>query len=217
MFTGIIEELGKVISCTHGDGYDKITIAAQTVLSDLELGHSIAINGVCLTVVEMSETSFSAHVIPETLSRSNLGTLKAGSVVNLERAMAANGRFHGHIVQGHVETSGSVTDITVATGEVRITIAIGDEWMRYCIPKGSIAFDGVSLTIADMDSRGITVALIPFTLEQTTLGQKEVGDSINVETDLFARYIDRFVEMETDEAQWGLDMEKLHSMGFGES
>lgn len=217
MFTGIIEELGKVISRTQGDGYDKLKIAAQNVMSDLKPGHSIAINGVCLTVMEIGDESFSAQVIPETLSRSNLGALKAGSVVNLERAMAANGRFHGHIMQGHVETLGSVVDIIVVTGEVRITIAIDDEWMRYCIPKGSIALDGISLTIADMDSRSITVALIPFTLEHTTLGHKEVGDAINVETDLFARYIDRFIEYEADEAQWGLNMAKLHSMGFGES
>lgn len=217
MFTGIIEELGKVISRTPADGYDNLKIAARNVLSDLEPGHSIAINGVCLTVAEMGKESFSALVIPETLSCSNLGALRAGSVVNLERALAADGRIHGHIMQGHVETQGSVIEIVVATGEVRITIAIDDEWMRYCIPKGSIALDGISLTIADMDNRSITVALIPFTLEHTTLGNKEVGDAINVETDLFARYIDRFIEHEAEESQWGLDMEKLHSMGFGES
>ena len=217
MFTGIIEELGRVLERTHDGGTETLVIVGDKVLSDLAAGHSITVNGVCLTVVDRSENSFTTQVIPETLRRSNLGELAPGNEVNLERAMGANARFHGHVVQGHVETVGYINSIIADHGDVRVTVTIDNFWLRYCIPKGSITLDGVSLTIADISSAGITVALIPLTLERTTLGRKQVGDPVNIETDMFARYLDRFLQMETEEERWDLDPDRLRSWGFGES
>ena len=217
MFTGIVEEIGRVISRTTGSGYDLLVIAGGKVLTDLETGHSINVNGVCLTVTDCSEESLSVHVIPETLEKSNLGELVPGSLVNLERAIGPRDRFNGHIVQGHVETVGYINNISVDRGEVHITITVDARWLRYCIPKGSIALDGVSLTIAEISTEGLTVAIIPHTLSQTTLGNKQVGESLNVETDIIARYLERFLEMEPDDEYIKVDIGKLHSWGFGES
>lgn len=217
MFTGIIEELGRVHERTPGEGFDTFVIAGTVVLSDLAVGHSMTVNGVCLTVVASSADSFTAQVVPETLKKSNLGELTTGSEVNLERAMRADGRFHGHVVQGHVETVGYINSIIEHQGDVRMTITLDSYWLRYCVPKGAIALDGVSLTIIDISPAGLTVALIPFTLELTTLGRKKVGDPVNIETDIFARYVERFLEMDSDEERWDLDPGRLLSWGFGES
>lgn len=216
MFTGIVEEMGRVLDRRPGEGHDALVIAAEQVLADLAAGHSICVNGVCLTVVDRLAESFAVHVIPETLQKSNLGSLLPGSQVNLERAMGMDDRFHGHVVQGHVETVGYVKDITADHGDVRMTVAIDDRWMRYCIPKGSIALDGVSLTIAEISPGGLTVALIPYTLTRTTLGEKQVGEPVNVETDILARYLEGFLEEESGERNGDLDPEKLRSWGFGE-
>ena len=186
-------------------------------MSDLAVGNSITVNGVCLTVVAISADSFTAQVIPETLKKSNLGELATGSEVNLERAMQVEARFHGHVVQGHVETVGYINNIIEHDGDVRMTVTLDSYWLRYCVPKGAITLDGVSLTIADISPAGITVALIPFTLELTTLGRKKVGDPVNIETDIFARYVERFLEMDSNEERWDLDPVRLLSWGFGES
>jgi riboflavin synthase len=151
------------------------------------------------------------------LQRSNLGDLLAGDPVNLERAMAAQDRFHGHMVQGHVETVGYINSIVVDGGDVRMTVTIDHPWLRYCLPKGSIALDGVSLTIADLSTAGLTVALIPYTLSFTTLGRKQVGDPVNIETDILARYVERLFEIDGDEDRYDLEMEKLRNWGYGES
>ncbi len=217
MFTGIVEEIGRVSSRTAGNGYDSLVITGKKVLDDLETGHSVSVNGVCLTVVDQSEERFAVHVVSETLEKSNLGEIAPGSLVNLERAMGPMDRFHGHVVQGHVETVGYINSITVDRGDVRVTITVDTRWLRYCIPKGSIALDGVSLTIVDVSPAGLTVALIPFTLSQTTLGKKQVGEPVNVETDIIARYLERFLEMEPDEEYGNIDVGMLRSWGFGES
>ncbi len=217
MFTGIVEEIGRVSSRTPGNGYDSLVITGEKVLDDLETGHSISVNGVCLTVVDQSEGNFTVQVVAETLEKSNLGEIAPGSLVNLERAMGPMDRFHGHVVQGHVETVGYINSITVDRGDVRMTITVDTRWLRYCIPKGSIALDGVSLTIVDVSPAGLTVALIPFTLSQTTLGKKQVGEPVNVETDIIARYLERFLEMEPDEEYGNIDVGMLRSWGFGES
>ena len=217
MFTGIIEELGRVHERIPGEGFDTFVIVGTVVLSDLAVGHSMTVNGVCLTVVASSADSFTAQVVPETLKKSNLGELTTGSEVNLERAMRADARFHGHVVQGHVETVGYINNIIEHDGDVRMTVTLDSYWLRYCVPKGAIALDGVSLTIADISPAGITVALIPFTLELTTLGRKKVGDPVNIETDIFARYVERFLEMDSNEERWELDPVRLLSWGFGES
>ena len=217
MFTGIVEEIGRVNSRTPGNGYDSLVIIGKKVLADLETGHSVSVNGVCLTVADQSEESFTVHVVSETLEKSNLGEIAPGSLVNLERAMGPMDRFHGHVVQGHVETVGYINSITVDRGDVRMTITVDTRWLRYCIPKGSIALDGVSLTIVDISPAGLTVALIPFTLSQTSLGKKQVGEPVNVETDIIARYLERFLEMEPDEEYGNIDVGMLRSWGFGES
>ncbi|UCH09569.1 MAG: riboflavin synthase [Fidelibacterota bacterium] len=217
MFTGIVEEIGQVINCSQGADYNTLVIGGRRVLSDLAVGHSIAVNGVCLTVVDQTDETFTVQVIPETLQKTNLSTITTGSLVNLERAMSSEARFHGHIVQGHVETIGYVSNIVTNHGDVRMTLTMDSAWLRYCIPKGSIAVDGVSLTISDVSLGGLTVALIPHTLAQTILGKKQIGDAVNIETDVLARYLDRFLEMETEPEPWDADLERLRSWGFGES
>lgn len=217
MFTGIVEEIGRVISRTPGNGYDSLVITGKKAMEDLETGHSISVNGVCLTVVDLSEESFTVHIVSETLEKSNLGEIAPGNLVNLERAMGPRDRFHGHVVQGHVETVGYINSITMDRGAVRMTVTVDTYWLRYCIPKGSIALDGVSLTIVGISPAGLTVALIPFTLSQTTLGKKQVGEPVNVETDIIARYLERFLEMEPDEEYGDIDVGMLRSWGFGES
>lgn len=217
MFTGIVEETGTVVGRTVSDSGENLVVQAEKVLSDLAPGHSIAVNGVCLTVVETAGDRFTVQVIPETLQRSNLGDLLAGDPVNLERAMAARDRFHGHMVQGHVETVGFINSIVVDGGDVRLTVTIDSPWLRYCLPKGSIALDGVSMTIADLSTAGLTVALIPYTLSLTTLGRKQVGDPVNIETDILARYVERLFDIDGDEERYDLEMDKLRNWGYGES
>jgi riboflavin synthase len=217
MFTGIVEEKGQVISRTARDGYDELVIKCVEVLTDLSVGHSIAVNGVCLTAVSIDSEHFSAQVISETLDKSNLSALEPGSMVNLERAMGITDRFHGHIVQGHVETVGVVSDLHNQAGDVRMSIAIEGYWMRYCLRKGSVTLDGVSLTIAGMNETTISVALIPHTLHLTTLGDKQVGDQINIETDLLARYIERLFEVESLDEEFVIDYDKIRGWGYGES
>ncbi|UCH63185.1 MAG: riboflavin synthase [Fidelibacterota bacterium] len=217
MFTGIVEEIGRVVSRTHGNGYDSLIITGEKIMEDLETGHSISVNGVCLTVVDQSEEDFTVQVVSETLEKSNLSEIAPGSQVNLERAMGPMDRFHGHVVQGHVETVGYINNVTVDHGDVRMTVTVDTYWLRYCIPKGSIALDGVSLSIVDVSHAGLTVALIPFTLSQTILGKKQAGEPVNVETDIVARYLERFLETEPDEEYGDIDLGILRSWGFGES
>lgn len=217
MFTGIVEEMGRVIRREAGDVHDSLVIGADRVMEDLSTGHSINVSGVCLTVVNTAGKNFTVNVVPETLRRSNLDELAPGSGVNLERALGVSDRFHGHMVQGHVETVGYINSLSVQQADVRMTITVDTRWLRYCLPKGCIALDGTSLTIADISQEGITVALIPYTLEQTTLGLKEVGESVNIETDVFARYLERFLDFDSDDEHWTLDPEKVRQWGFGES
>ena len=217
MFTGIIEELGRVIRRITDKDHDILVIGGKEVFSDLAVGQSINVNGVCLTVDKLAAREFTVHVIPESLKSSNLGDLKPGDKVNLERAVAAGDRFHGHLVQGHVETVGYINNISVDHADVRITVTIEMRWLRYCLTKGSIALDGISLTVADISQEGITVALIPHTLEHTTLGIKKVGESVNVETDVFARYLERFLELDSDDEHWDLDPDRIRHWGIGES
>ena len=217
MFTGIVEEMGRVIRRESSAAHDSLVIGADRVMEDLSAGHSINVSGVCLTVVNTTGKNFTVDVIPETLRRSNLDELAPGSGVNLERAMGVNDRFHGHLVQGHVETVGYINSLSAHRADVRMTVTVDTRWLRYCLPKGSIALDGTSLTIADISQEGITVALIPHTLEKTTLGLKEVGESVNIETDVFARYLERFLEFDSDDEHWNLDPEKVRQWGFGES
>ena len=198
MFTGIVEELARVKKIKNKKQGIRYTISANTVLDDLEIGDSICINGVCLTVTKRQQNMFSMDIIEETLDKSNLDELKENDYVNLERAMKASDRFGGHIVQGHVETQGVILEKQIEEDEARITVCLDPEWMRYCIPKGSITLDGVALTIASINKNIIEIALIPHTLENTTLGLKDKSDTLNVETDIIGKYINRLLTFDGD-------------------
>ena len=171
-------------------------------MDDLEIGDSICINGVCLTVTKRQKDMFSMDIIEETLDKSNLGELRENDYVNLERAMKVSDRFGGHIVQWHVETQGVILEKLIEEDEARISVCLDHEWMRYCIPKGSITLDGVSLTIVSINSNIIEIALIPHTLENTTLGLKDKSDTLNVETDIIGKYINRLLTFDGDNIEF---------------
>jgi riboflavin synthase len=192
MFTGLVEEVGTVRSVTPvGDGA-RVVIEAALVLSDAELGASIAVNGCCLTVVEFDGDSWAADAVPETLERTNIGNLAPGDAVNLERPLAANGRYGGHVVQGHVDATATITSVTeLDDGSYRYTFALPPSLAAYVVEKGSVALDGISLTVASVDATSFSIAVIPHTHEVTTLGRRTVGDAVNVEADVLAKYVER--------------------------
>jgi riboflavin synthase len=190
MFTGIIEEKGKVAAISD---QGRSLVVAATVLADAPIGSSVTVNGVCLTTVETTDLGGRFDVVPETLARTNLGSLGVGDEVNLERAMAADGRFDGHIVQGHVDDTGTVVDLETGPDGVVLTVAPPEHLMSQIVEKGSITIDGASLTISSVTPTTFAVALIPHTLELTTLGSLDKGDTVNLETDVIAKYVHRLV------------------------
>jgi len=218
MFTGIVEELGTVSQIQITETGNQLTITANAIMDDLKVGDSINVNGVCLTVTKHDEHTFNLDLVKETLKKSNLGDLKLESPVNLERAITLSTRLGGHILQGHVETVGVIMD-KVSSGDAAVlSVGIDPGYMRYCISKGSIALDGVSLTIASISENIIKVALIPHTLEMTTLGSKDVGDSLNIETDIIGKYIEKLMRFEDDDDQIDeLLLKGLKNWEFGES
>lgn len=191
MFTGIIEEIGTVRRIEHGAKGARLTIQAKAVLEDTRIGDSIATNGVCLTVVSMTGDSFSADVMAESLRRSSLGTLQGGSPVNLERAMAANGRFGGHIVSGHIDGTGTIASQKREDNAVWVKIKTPAPLLRYIVEKGSIAIDGVSLTVAAVTDTDFSVSIIPHTGAQTILLGKKPGDPVNLECDVIGKYVEK--------------------------
>ncbi|MDO5682342.1 MAG: riboflavin synthase [Propionibacteriaceae bacterium] len=198
MFTGIVEELGEVRELTTGAESATLTVHGPTVVSDAGHGASISVNGVCLTVVTHDADSFTVDVMASTLERSSLGALRVGDRVNLERAMRADGRFGGHIVQGHVDAATKILSRTPGENWEVVRIALPESLARYVVDKGSIAVDGVSLTVsalgrADDDSVYFEVSLIPTTLDLTTLGHKQPGERVNLEVDVLAKYVERLV------------------------
>ncbi|MDG2027836.1 MAG: riboflavin synthase [Acidimicrobiales bacterium] len=194
MFTGLVEEVGTVRSVTPGGGGARVAIEAAVVLDDAALGASIAVNGCCLTVVEFDNNSWTADAVPETIDRTNIGALQPGDRVNLERPLAANGRYGGHVVQGHVDAATAITAVDeLADGSFRYTFSLPPSLADYVVEKGSIAVDGISLTVAAVDSSSFSIALIPHTHEVTTLGARTVGDQVNLEADVLAKYVERLV------------------------
>ena len=189
MFTGIIEEVGTVKAVTPGANAGEIMIGARKVLEDTKIGDSIAVNGVCLTVTRMTDSYFTADVMPETLRRSSLGTLHTGSVVNLERAMAANGRYGGHIVSGHIDGTGQILSSRREENAVWISLSAPEEILALIVEKGSIAIDGISLTVAEVTSNSFAVSIIPHTGSETTLLSKRPGDIVNLENDVVGKYV----------------------------
>ena len=193
MFTGIIEELGEVVRLEPGEDSARLTVRGPRVTSDAVHGASIAVNGVCVTVVEHDDTTFTVDVMAETLARTSLGVLGAGDPVNLERAMTASGRFGGHVVQGHVDGTATVTDRTPGDRWEVVRLTMPGDLARYVVEKGSVTVDGVSLTVAAVGDDWFTVSLIPTTLELTTLGHKAVGAPVNLEVDVIAKYVERLL------------------------
>lgn len=193
MFTGIVEELGTVTAVEAQGDSTQLTIAADRVLSDVCPGDSIAVNGVCLTVVDPSHGHFTADVMQETLDRSGLGQLTVGMSVNLERAMRADGRFGGHIVQGHVDGIATITEISPSENWTVMNFSGSPDLCRYLVTKGSITLDGVSLTLVQVWESSFSVSLIPTTLRETTLGGKVAGDIVNVEVDVLAKYVEKML------------------------
>lgn len=193
MFTGIIEEVGKIKNIQGGTNY-KLTIGASKILEDIHLGDSIAVNGICLTVISWDNGSFTMDVMRETLERTSLHRLRAGSFVNLERALAVNGRFGGHIVSGHIDGTGEIVNIRRDANAVWYKIKTSEKILEFIIEKGSIAIDGVSLTVAKVDRSAFYVSVIPHTLENTILLRKKTGDIVNLENDIVGKYIKSFTD-----------------------
>jgi riboflavin synthase len=185
MFTGIIQEVGKVASAQAGS----LVIAASEVLRGMKLGDSIAVNGACLTVTDFGTSSFTVDVMPETLKRTNLGRLKVGDRVNLERPVALGGELGGHLVQGHVDGTGSVAAAVWEGEALLLKFEAPAEIMRFTVPKGFIAVDGVSLTITTKEASSFWVSVVDYTRRHTTLGERKVGDLVNLETDIIAKYV----------------------------
>jgi len=198
MFTGIVEELGEIVAIEHGAESAVVRVRGPLVTSDAIRGASIAVNGVCLTVVEHDLETFSVDVMGETLSRSSLGSLRAGALVNLERAMAASTRFGGHIVQGHVDGTARILARLPGDRWEVVQFTLPAELSRYVVEKGSITVDGVSLTVSGVTDDTFSVSLIPTTLELTTLGHKGVGDVVNLEVDVIAKYVERLLTHTTE-------------------
>jgi len=194
MFTGIVEETGKVLRLNVRDGAT-IEIKADSVVEDLGIGDSICVSGVCLTVVQVGDGKFTADLSIETLKRSTLGNLSPGSLVNLERALMLGKRLGGHIVLGHVDAVGTIRQHSRMANSFLIGIEVDDELSKYIVPKGSIAVDGISLTVVDCRKGWFSVSAIPHTINVTTLGFSEVGAKVNVEVDMLAKYVFSCVEM----------------------
>ena len=199
MFTGIVEEKGKVKSIKKGAKSAMLSIEGNKIFEDVHLGDSIAVNGVCLTVTSYSKNVFTADVMNETLKRSSLGSLKNGSEVNLERAMAANGRFGGHIVSGHIDGTGIISDMSKDDIAIWVTISTTAEILRLIVEKGSIAIDGISLTVAKVSNTDFAVSVIPHTGANTTLLDKKVGDVVNLENDITGKYIEKLLGLSKEE------------------
>jgi len=214
MFTGIIEEVGTVSRVQRSGSSSFIEIQAKKVLEDIHLGDSIAVNGVCLTVTHFDSSIFRADVMNETLSRSSLGSLTTGSPVNLERAMAANGRFGGHIVSGHIDGTGTVTDIRNDGIAVWYTVSAAPELLHYIVEKGSIAIDGISLTVAKVTDTSFSVSIIPHTAAQTILGTKKAGDTVNLENDIIGKYVEKLMKPAEEPGTGGITMDFLAKNGY---
>lgn len=214
MFTGIVRELGEVERIEASADGARLTIRAPETASRVRVGDSVAINGVCLTVVRKEGDGLWFDAVQETLRRSNLGTLQPGDRVNLEDALRVGDALGGHFVQGHVDTTGTVQRLVPQGNAVVMVVRVGEEWMRYLVPKGSVAIDGVSLTVVDVGTSDFSVWLIPHTRMVTTLGLRQPGDAVNVEFDMLAKYIENLLQARQKSDR--VDMELLRRTGFVE-
>lgn len=214
MFTGIVEEVGIVKGIKKGTDSAVLAIQAKKVLEDIHMGDSIAVNGVCLTVINFSGNEFCADIMHETLDRSSLREAKPGTAVNLERAMPVNGRFGGHIVAGHVDGTGVVTAIEKDDNAVWFTLRAEPSILRYIVEKGSIAIDGISLTVAKVNTETFSVSLIPHTVSHTALADKRVGDRMNLENDIIGKYVEKLMLPQETKKTNSITKEFLLQNGF---
>ena len=216
VFTGLVEEIGTVRSIRHGRTSAVLSVRAETILSDLKTGDSVAVNGVCLTAASVDAGGFTADVMSETIDRSSLGTLGTGSLVNLERAMSAQGRFGGHIVSGHIDGTGTITRLRRDESAVWYTVASPPEVLRYVVEKGSITIDGISLTVAKVTDIDFSVSLIPHTSAVTVLGKKKEGAVVNLEADIIGKYVEKLLNYRerSPRSATGLTMDFLTENGF---
>lgn len=215
MFTGIVEEVGTIRAVNRGRNSSVLSIGADLILSDLKIGDSVAVNGVCLTATTKDSGGFTADVMHETLNRSSLGRLTAGSPVNLERAMTAEGRFGGHIVSGHIDGTGTITAIRRDDNALWYTVEAAPALLRYVVEKGSITIDGISLTVAAVGETWLSISAIPHTAAVTILGGKRVGDTVNLETDIIGKYVEKLLRPEPEASpQSKLTWEFLAQNGF---
>ena len=206
MFTGIIEEVGKVTSAQSAN----LVIVAKDVLQGMEVGGSISVNGACLTITNLNTNSFSVNIMPETLERTNLGRLSAGDRVNLERPLTLGKQLGGHLVQGHVDDTGRVASIMWDGGAMIIKFQAPSEVMRYVVEKGFIAVDGISLTVVTKDTSSFQVSVVKYTREHTTLGSRQVGDLVNLEIDIIAKYVEQLSRVRSS----GITIDFLQEHGF---
>lgn len=215
MFTGIIEEVGIVTKLVGSSSGALITISCKKILEDLEVGDSVAVNGVCLTAREVKNDSFVADIMPETLRSTTLSELSAGKRVNLERALKAGGRFGGHMVLGHVDGVGRILRTYPEGNAVVFEIGVPPELMKYIVPKGSVAVDGISLTVQAVSIHGFSVSIIPHTLNATVLQYKNQGDTVNIETDIIGKYVREYLlNFQENTSSKSLTAEMLKSYGF---
>lgn len=215
LFTGIVEELGTVSRIAMGAHSAVLTIEAKLILDDLKIGDSVAVNGICLTATSVGPKGFTADVMHETLNRSSLGGLRQGAHVNLERAMAAGGRFGGHIVSGHVDGTGRIRSVKKDDNAVWYTIEAGPEILRYVVEKGSITIDGISLTVASVSHDSFSISAIPHTVAVTLLKEKGVGDTVNLENDIIGKYVEKLLSPAQEaKKKSSIDREFLAKYGF---
>lgn len=199
MFTGLVEEKGKLIDkIATGDGF-KFVIEANLIMQDLQIGSSIAVNGCCLTVVKIEGNTFAVDTIEETLIKTNLGVLKQGMNVNLERPLAAEARLGGHFVLGHVDTTGKVEAVKELSNSHWLTISFPDKFKQYLIYVGSVAIDGVSMTVAELNDNSFSVGIIPHTWKETIFAEKNIGDTVNLEFDVLGKYVERIMESKSQD------------------
>lgn len=215
MFTGIIEEIGIIKNVKKNNKSSIITIQGKRIFEDINIGDSISVNGVCLTVTTFSNEIFTADVMNETLSRSSLSSLQNGSYVNLERAMSASGRFGGHIVSGHIDGTGKIIKIKRDDNAIWYTVTVEDNLIKYIVEKGSIAIDGISLTVVNVNENSFSVSIIPHTSQETILSNRLVGDIVNIENDIIGKYVEKLITFEKNKKdESNITMDFLINNGF---
>lgn len=217
MFTGIVEEIGEIVAINESPKHYSFHIKASHILEDVKLGDSIAINGVCLTVTSFTSSQFTVDVMPETVKATNLSAFKKGTKVNLERAMQMNNRFGGHFVSGHVEVVGKIIRTTYDRNAKYYEIELPSvDWMPYIAEKGSITVDGTSLTVFEVNEQSFLISLIPHTRQATILGEKDVGDSVNIECDMLMKYLSRLLQFKEKQPKKksSITLQDLSNYGF---